>query len=126
MRHANDKSQFTPFGIWLQEYIRKDMSITNLDYVVEDYKNKKIMLLEEKQNAGVLHTAQRLTFGVLHKCLKRAASDSGYEYWGFFVLRFPNGASMPGPGMTLNDKIITSEDLRDHLDFKTKFCESLF
>lgn len=125
MRRANNKEQFTPFGLWLQEYVRTDLSITNLDYVVEDYKNKRIQLVEEKQCGGVVHRAQLLTFNVMDAIFDRAAKAHGYDYWGFFVLRMPSGATMPGPGMTLNDKVITCEQLAAHLDFQEKFCEPL-
>jgi hypothetical protein len=122
MRRANQKEQFTPFGLWLQEYVRQDISITNLDYVLEDYKTKKIMLLEEKQHGGKLHRAQTLTFEVMDWCLYKAAEKRDYDYWGFFLFQMPEGASMPGPGMMMNGKIITGEQLQQHLEFKIKFC----
>lgn len=125
MRRANNKEQFTPFGIWLQEYCRNDISITNLDFVVEDFKAKKIMLLEEKQCGGRLHHAQTLTFDVLDYACEVGARHRGYEYWGFFVLRLLQGASMPGPGMTLNNIPISSEELKNHIDFKQKFCDGM-
>ena len=126
MRTANNKNLFTPFGLWLQEYVRQDISITNLDFVLEDYKNKKIMLLEEKQCAGKIGHAQLLTFRVLDYALFCRAAKFGYDYWGFFILRFPESATMPGPGMTLNGNVITSEQLSEHLSFHNKFCDGYF
>lgn len=122
MRKANNKEQFTPFGLWLQEYVRNDLSITNLDFVLEDYKNKKIMLFEEKQCLGKMHRAQMLTFNVLDYALFKMSEKWSYDYWGFFLLVLPRGATMPGPGMTLNGLQITSEQLQDHLNFNVKFC----
>jgi hypothetical protein len=43
------------------------------------------MLIEEKQNGGVLHRAQRLTFSVLDRILAAHAYEFGYHYAGFFV-----------------------------------------
>jgi hypothetical protein len=126
MRQVNNKEQFTPFGIWIREYLRDSrdgLSVTNLDYVIEDFRNKKVLLLEEKQSGGVLHKAQTLTFKIIDRCLQAYAPRMNYEYWGFYVLIFPSGASMPGPGMTLNGKKITAEELQNHLNFKIKFCE---
>lgn len=123
MRKANNKEQFTPFGIWLQEYVRNDLSITNLDFVIEDYKAKKIMLLEEKQCSGKLHPAQLLTFNVIDYALFNMAKKWSYDYWGFFVLILPQDATMPGPGMTLNGYQITAEQLQDHLNFRNQFCQ---
>lgn len=99
--------------------------MTNLDYVIEDYKARKIQLLEEKQNNGRLGNGQALTFKALDGMISRYAYEMEYEYWGFFVLCFPRGATMPGPGMMLNHKPINMEQLRDHIDFRHKFCDGL-
>jgi len=126
MRSVLNEDQFTPFGLWIRQYLRKSengLSVTNLDYILEDFRNKKIMLLEEKQSKGSLGYAQRLTFKVVDQCLCKIANDLNYEYWGFYVLQFPLNANMPGPGMILNEKIITSEQLVNHLNFIQKFCE---
>lgn len=124
MRSVGDSGQFTPFGLWLRSYLpQKGFSITNLDYVIENYVLKKLLLLEEKQRAGRLHHAQKLTFDVLDQALSYAASVLGYDYWGFYVLTFPKEATMPGPGMTLNGRLITNEQLVDHLSFKRRFCD---
>lgn len=128
MRSVNIQDQFTPFGLWVREYCRdsKDgLCLSNLDYVFEDWKTKKLLLLEEKQSGGKLADGQARTFHVLDAMFRHTASDFGYEYWGFFVLQFAKGKTHPGPGMTLNGKEITCEQLVEHLNFKTKFCESL-
>jgi hypothetical protein len=117
MRVAKNREQFTPFSLWLQEYCRNDLSITNLDFVIEDYKAKKIMLLEEKQYGGKLHHAQCLTFDVVDCACTRAAKSRGYDYWGFFLLQMPENASMPGPGILLNGIPITVEQLQSHINF---------
>jgi hypothetical protein len=128
LRDVLNQDQFTPFGLWIRQYLRdstQGLSVTNLDYVIEDFHHKRIMLLEEKQSGGKLHRAQMLTFQVLDRCLEVMAErvSPKYDYWGFFVLMFPNKANMPGPGMTLNGKVITTEQLQKHLNFETKFCE---
>ena len=123
MRTAKNREQFTPFSLWLQEYCRSDLSITNLDFVIEDYKQKKLMLLEEKQYGGKLHIAQMLTFDVLDFTCTNAAKKIGYDHWGFFQLQMPFNASMVGPGIRLNDKIITVEQLQKHINFEAKAVE---
>jgi hypothetical protein len=120
MRNAKNREQFTPFSLWLQEYCRDDLSITNLDFVIEDYKNKKIMLLEEKQYGGKLHHAQCLTFDVVDQACTYAAKKQRYDYWGFFLLQMPEKASMPGPGILLNGISITVEQLQGHINFTAK------
>lgn len=127
-RSVGDKDQFTPFGLWIREYLkdsREGLCVTNLDYVFEDFKRKKIMLLEEKQSGGRIGNGQMLTFDVLDYCLSVVAPRKGYEYWGFFILQFPRGATMPGPGMTLNGYKVTCEELQKHLNFESRFCDGL-
>ena len=84
------------------------------------------MLVEEKQNGGSLANGQLLTFRVLDQVLSAECAKQGYDYWGFYLLKMPHGCTMIGPGMTLNDRGITGEQLRDHLNFKAKFCEGWF
>ena len=126
MRSVLNQDQFTPFGLWIRQYLPKSedgISVTNLDYIIEDFRNKKIMLLEEKSNGGKLHRAQCLTFEVLDRVLFHNAPKLGYEYWGMFILQFPHGCDMPGPGMKLNDMVISAEKLQAHLSFKDKAVE---
>lgn len=135
MRTVGDTSQFTPFGLWLRHYCREStgpnggLCITNLDYVLEDFKNRKLMLLEEKQSGGVMHNGQRLTFKILDKAIRAAIKDSTcenpYEYWGFYVIQFPKDKVLPCPGTTLNGHSITSEQLVAHLNFEKQFCEPM-
>jgi hypothetical protein len=125
MRRANHKDAFTPFGLWLQEYVNPNFSITNLDYVIEDYRGKRIQLIEEKQNGSSLGNAQALTFAVLDEHLHRHSQEHGYEYWGFFLLQFKEGCSFVGPGMRLNRKPITCEELQAHLNFEKRHCDPI-
>ena len=126
-RSVFNRDQFTIFGLWLRQFCKDShagLCITNLDYVVEDYK-RRIMLLEEKQNDGSLAYGQMKTFQILHHALKYA-QQWNYEYWGVYILQFPTGCDMPGPGMTINGKPITVEQLRDHCNFDSKFCDGYF
>ena len=126
MRHAIDQGAFTPLGIWVRQYLKtseEGLSITNLDFIIEDFKNKKLQLLEEKQSGGRLHNAQALTFAEIDKALMKSCPQTGYDYWGFFVLQLKPNTTMPGPGMTLNGVSITCEQLKEHLNFEKQFCE---
>ncbi len=122
MRAVINSDQFTPFGLWIRQYVRPDISVTNLDYVFEDYRGKQIMLVEEKQHQGTLHKGQRLTFKLLDEILREKCQEFDYGYWGFFLLVFKARTTMPGPGMTLNGVEITVEDLLLHLNFITPIC----
>lgn len=120
MRRANDKSQFTPLGLWIQEYVPQAFSVTNLDYVIEAYNQERFMLVEEKQNGSRLHTAQRMTFAVLDEYLAERCRDGEYEYWGFYEVRLAEDTTFVGPGMKLNGIDITVEQLQRHLSFQDR------
>ena len=125
MRSVLNQDQFTPFGLWIRQHLNGShrLSVTNLDYILEDFKEKKIQLFEEKTNGGVGHKAQLLTFEAIDWCLRRAAAHRDYDYWGFFILQFPKGVTMPGPGMTLNDHPVTCEELVRHMNFEQRACD---
>lgn len=126
MRSVLSRDQFTPFGIWIREYLkdsRDGLSVTNLDYVFEDFHKKILMLVEEKTNGGHLGNAQKLTFQVIDRGLKKVAADLGYDYWGFYLIQLPKNATMIGPGVTINGKPISVEELQKHLNMERKFCE---
>jgi len=104
------------------------MSATiNSNVFIESEEAKKIMVLRlaDAEASGTLNKAQRRKFKAFHMYAEGKAKKLGYGYWGFFILKLPHGGTMSGPGMTLNDKPITEEELRDHIAFKTKFCEAL-
>jgi len=128
---VSNENQITPFGFWLRQYCRdsrEGLVISNLDYVITDYKIKKIMLLEEKAYGKQLYGpgGQSRLFKLLDEMMPAAAEKCGYDYWGFFLLVFPPKAEMPGPGMKLNGSIVTNEQLQAHLNFDKKFCNSYF
>ena len=128
MRRVGSPDQITPFGFWIREFglPANQCSVTNLDYVIEDYRAKRIMLLEEKQQGGTLKYAQKETFRIVDDAMRRSARVQGYTYWGLYIIRFPQGITMPGPGMTLNERPISGEELQAHIRFERRFCEPYF
>ena len=125
MRSVIHRDSFTPFGLFLRQHCRDSqlgLCVTNIDYVLEEFRSKKLQIIEEKSNGGSVGSGQGKTFEVIHQALRVAAPRIGYEYWGIFVLRFPRGIDIPGPGMMLNDRPITVEQLVDHCNFKQQFC----
>ena len=102
------------------------LCVTNLDFVIEDFKQRKLMLLEEKTRNGTLGFGQRKTFQLLDGFLKSSASSVGYDYWGFYLLTLPAGCDMPGPGMLLNGEPVTVEQFTQHISFQRRFCDGWF
>jgi len=118
MRGVGDPDQITPLGHWIRQYgLEKGCSVTNLDYIVEDYDRKKVLLIEEKQRAGKLHPAQKLTMSLVDHCMRQNMKALGYDYWGFFLVVLPEHATLVGPGLTINGVVSTVEDLRALIRF---------
>jgi len=119
------ENKFTPFSKWIRTHCKDPkygLVVTNLDYVFNDYKQKKVMLIEEKQYGGCLHYGQKEVIRLLNSVLEKTSSALGYEYWGFYLLQF-NGDG-PETGMKLNGVAISEDDLIAHLNFERKFCKS--
>jgi len=123
MREQRHPEYFTPFGTWIRSNLRSDLSITNIDYMIEDYKNQRIMLLEEKQYHGAYGEGQSKTFLVLDSIIKTGAEKFGYEYWDFYTASFTK--SVPEDGVLLNNKLCSVQQFKDHCNFKKRFCEPL-
>lgn len=123
-RKLKDRSRFTPLSRWIDDYCRNDIVVSNLDFLVHDYTKKQIMMIEEKQFNGDMGVGQRLLFQVLDKLLAESTSLQGYSYVGFYLLRMPGES--PGPGMRLNGEVISSEQLKKHIDFESIFCAGYF
>jgi hypothetical protein len=121
MRQVNNQDMFTPFGLWIREYGPPDISVTNLDYVINDYKRNRLMLFEEKQSGGNMHYGQYKVFDVLDSYMSLYGARSlGIDYWGFYMLQMPPEKTMVGPGLKLNGRNITVEQLQRHISFQEK------
>lgn len=130
-RQMNDESRSTPLGLWFRRECKssKDgLCISNLDYILQDYKHQKLQLMEEKQYTGKLEYGQKQLFAHLDRTIKAAVrkpiANQMWEYWGFYVISMPSGE--PGDDTTLNGKLITENQLRMHCNFEKKFCSPMF
>lgn len=123
MRQVGDKEQFTPFGLWIREYCKPNMTVSNLDYVFHDYETGKLQLVEEKQSGGRMHNGQRKLFKLLHDIFQ---STESIDYWGVYVVKMLPGKTFIGPGVTLNNQPVTVEELAKHLSFERKHCAGWF
>jgi len=133
MRSVGYKHCFTDFGLWVRENLKGSDStqcgglvVSNIDYVLYDYIGRNFMLLEEKTNNGIIHKGQGSIFRLIDTLLRKKNENLSYNYWGFFVLAMPKGATAPCSGMRLNWKPITEKELKQHLNFEKKFCDSLY
>ena len=110
----------TKFGLWVRENSlmrtsARGLSVTNLDFVFEDFQGKNLMLVEEKTRNGKLHRAQLKTFKVLDTIVRAGAASQGYDYRGFFLIQFVE--ETPESGCRINGVDATPEQLANHLNF---------
>jgi hypothetical protein len=118
-RERNDKTTNTPFSNWLYNFSGETklcLSIHNLDYVIINYKLKKIMLIEEKRYNSELSYSQIESFKVINGFMS-TGNYNDYKYCGFHIIIFEN--TTPNDGKMWFDNILINEDkLIEILDFK--------
>ncbi len=129
-RRAQFTDRMTPLSLWIRRKCRdsrEGLSVTNVDYAIEDYHNKKLMFLEEKTRGGILGYAQSETFKIVDRLAEFAhLIKPAYDYWGFYVLTFPDDKDNICDGMTLNGFAITEPQLIDHINFKKRHCAGMW
>lgn len=79
--------------LFVSQWIRKNLPdsstgfmVTDLDWILSNYKTKKIMLLEVKSRTGTIKNWQRNIFKNLNKWISRGIDDD-WIYLGFHLLQ---------------------------------------
>ena len=107
-RQRND-AHSTEFGLWLRVQPAIDSKLgfvaTNIDYVWENYKTRKWMIIEEKRHGATVTWSQGKQFKRLDDACQGAPG-----YCGFHVLRFEKTSPDDGK-IWLNDIEITKDAL---------------
>lgn len=130
-REAHDTTEMTPFSLWIRKYCRdsqKGLSLTNLDYEFEDFRDKrrrKTMLMEEKRHLSKLGHAQSLHFQRLDLASRAYAIATKNDYWGFFLVQFSKTHPGDSDQIFLNGRLVTKTELRDHINFDCRIVEGL-
>lgn len=86
---------------------------SDLDFVLWNYKTKKVMLIEVKTRNSDMRTWQKIMWSKMDEWMKRGV-DKDWTYRGFYLIKFENTSFDDGKCF-LNDKEITEEDLIDFL-----------
>src|SRR3990167_5737994 len=80
------------FSQWIRKNLPDSstgLMVSDLDFILCNYKHKKILLLEIKTRGAGLKTWQNKLFQNLARWLSNGM-DNGYEFKGFHVLKFEN------------------------------------
>lgn len=112
------------FSAWSREKLkdsREGLIWTDIDCLLHDYKLKTFMLVEVKTVHGHLRFPQSQLLKYLDDCMKNATISSGFEYWGFYVIRMSGERPDMSDKLYLNDTPITESDLIKHLNFEKKY-----
>lgn len=105
------------FSGWIRENLpRSDTGfmVTDLDFILYNYKAKKIMLLEVKQYGKSLKTWQRLLYKLLHETLQRGLPDD-VEYLGTHLITFTGGDF--SDDVFFDKGLVTEDQLKELLSF---------
>jgi hypothetical protein len=127
-RQRNDLHS-TEFGLWLRaqpeidsrKSINEAYAANNIDFMWQDYRSAKWMLIEEKRYMSALTDSQKLMYPVIDLA---CSNDSNYK--GFFVIKFEK--TNPEDGQIFLFRIdgkchlhggnITRQELLNFLQFK--------
>ena len=106
------------FSGWIREKLPDSSSgfmVSDLDFILSNYKTKKIMLLEIKTRLANLKTWQRNLFEQLSGWLEKGM-DSDWQYLGFNVVYF-TGTNFTDGDVFFNKQSVTEDELIKILSF---------
>lgn len=115
----------TPFGSWMRQNLKDSklgLSISDIDttvYVMWDYKNKVLYLLEEKAYGDTIHAGQSFLFGVLSPVLSHGCKAMGITFNGLHVLRMQNRSPDDSEWIQLDGCKVTATELANRLNALT-------
>ncbi len=89
--------------------------VSDLDFILSNYKTKKIMFLEIKTRMTLLRDWQSILFENIGKWIS-IGIDQSWQYLGFHIIMFENTFFNDGK-VYLNNKEITEKDLIEFLSF---------
>jgi len=90
--------------------------VSDLDFIIYDYKAKNIMFIEVKTRGAKLREWQRILFNHISKWVKNGISED-WKFYGFHTIQFTNTSF--NDGLCKFDGVdVTENELLDILSFK--------
>jgi hypothetical protein len=111
-RAENTGTRELTFSNWIRNNLPDSSSgflVSDLDFILYNYKSKKIMLVEVKTRNARMRTWQGILFCQLSQWIQKGISE-GWTYHGFHLIRFENTYFNDGLCF-LDEKKITEKDL---------------
>lgn len=106
------------FSGWIRKKLpdsKTGFLVSDLDFVLENYKTKKIMLVEIKTRNAQIRQWQRILFKNINKWISEGM-DEGWSYLGFHLIRFENTSFDDGK-VFFDNKQVTEDELIEILSF---------
>lgn len=106
------------FSGWIRKNLpdsSEGYMVSDLDFILQNYKTKKLMLLEIKTRHSDLKIWQKRLFKNLHKWINNGI-DADWKYLGFHLIQFENTYFEDGKCF-FDYKEISEKDLKSKLTF---------
>ena len=117
-RQEITKNRPLDFSGWIRTNLPDSSSgylVSDLDFILYNYKTKKIALCEIKTRNKEIKTWQSMMFRFIHNCIKKGKPED-WCYLGFFLIRFENTFFSDGK-VYLNNKLSSEEEIKLSLGF---------
>ena len=122
-----ESSKMTPFSKWIRKKCKKSedgMVVSDIDYVLVDYKLKRIKILEEKTSGAtqVVFPQTRIT-NLIKLAVKKYTGEEmkGWVYEGFFVISFDKWCPLDSKDIRVNGLVVTADQLKRFIDFELTY-----
>lgn len=108
------------FSKWIRENCPDTSTgyvVENLDWLFHNYKNRILLIAEEKTHGGMLGTAQsKLFYGIIEPSLRMYCDSHDIQFLGFHTIRFENTCPTDG-AIFWDNKLISEETLKERLSW---------
>jgi hypothetical protein len=117
----------TDFSQWIRKTCKDShlgLSVVNVDYILNEYKQKRLKIIEEKTHGKkIMDYPQTQVYKILDTALKYAEENLvfEYEYEGFFLITFSNTDPENSEFIYINGVSVTKEELLKFLNFEIRF-----
>ena len=111
----------TEFSKWIRQKLPEantGFCVTDLDWIMWNWKTRRLVILEEKTRMGSIKTWYRKFLqDVMHPALKVYCADNDIDYRGIHLVQFENEDPEDGK-IYLNGKEVTEEELIEFLSME--------
>lgn len=106
------------FSQWIRKNLPDSQTgymVSDIDFILYNYKTKKIAIVEVKTNNKIISTWQRRLLEFVSSCI-RNGKPSDYDYLGLYIIRFEKTNFNDGK-VYLNGEESSEEQIRKILTF---------